>query len=57
MIIEEADEVQEYVADVEKKLENKMDEVMDLQMKIDDTNDTWDTAVDQLNMALTVKAQ
>ena len=30
MIIEEADEVKEYVADVGKKLDNKMGEVLDL---------------------------
>ena len=34
-----------------------MEEVLDLQMKIDDTNEVWDSAVDRINMAVTAKAR
>ena len=56
MIIEESEEVKAYVTDVEEKLANKMDEVVHLKMKIDDTNDEWDSAIERLNAALTKKA-
>ena len=42
MIIEEAEEVKAYVADVELKVANKLEEVVEIRMALDDTTDEWD---------------
>ena len=49
MVIEESDKMVNYLDYINKKTEEKQNELCDMMMGIEDTNDTWNQAVDHLN--------
>ena len=56
MVIEEDDQVKEYLFDTDKQLEEGINTTTDLMWGIQDTEQIWENQIDRINLKLFDKA-